>query len=58
MESPDYRALIRRSTELRARSAQARKTSEEIIADSKEPEARTALLREYTPGDVVGVHDG
>lgn len=46
MESPDYRILIRRSAELRARSAQARETSGKIIAESRELEARTALLHE------------
>jgi len=51
MESPDYRALIRRSTELRARSAQARKTSEEIIADSKEPSE--SAMRRRLPGRAV-----
>lgn len=44
MESPDYRALIRRSKELRGRSAQVREAAAELIAASKLLEARTALL--------------
>lgn len=35
MTSPDDEALIRRSAELRSRSAQARATSSGLIADSK-----------------------
>lgn len=44
MESQDCDALIRRSAELRARSARARKTSAEIVSVSRQLALQIALL--------------
>jgi hypothetical protein len=49
MESPDWRALIRHSAELRARSAQAREASAQLIAVSEQLAVWRAQRPEESP---------